>query len=94
MEEIPIRIKHMRGRATCGCLWLSGLDPVGVFREDLSHSPGLLFQGLTSLTPGTVRVRPFSGHLRASDSQNPKHKAGGQRSFEGEPKPVLTLAVT
>lgn len=59
--------RQQSGLSTCAeaprvgtrLLWLGGRDPVGVFRENVSHSPGLLFQGLTLLTPDMVTA----GHV-------------------------------
>ena len=58
----------MHERALCGCLWLSGLDPVVVFWENFVPFPRSPLPGPYLTDPRHSLVRPLSGHLRASDS--------------------------
>lgn len=98
MEETSVRIKHMCGSATC---WhqapMAGWPrSCGVFRENVSHSPGLLFQGLTLLTPGMVTSRHLTPRRLST-----KLVAGGlllavrpRAALQGGLKPGLDCAAT
>lgn len=66
LGTMAVGVKRVCGSATC---WHQA--PVGP-----SGRTGPAPLGSTSLAPDAVRVRPFSGHVWASDSQTPRRKAG------------------